>query len=275
MEPETQITFPIPTDNAAAAAVAEISNSFLPLYPLDQPLIQVPVKKGIKEGLAQFATLTIRRPAEKELIEREKKSRPGLAQITKHESQVEGGDATADLELATKLVVAIEGYNLHDGLPADEKRNVGPDNVQKIPATLRLAALAALYASTCEVWTLDLENGVAVVRQELGTGADPDFILLHTMDISDEALRTQFKRQTQQVLVNSKDPRVQRQSVRLNLAKIVEFYNRYFLDLEGASIGGEAYHVGLKGQALALLDAYYKRQVMMALTTALEEGLQD
>lgn len=276
MEPETQTTFPTQIGIMEVAAVAMATNSPEPkLYPLDQQFIQVAVKKGIVAGEPQFATITLRRPTEKELLEREKKSRAGLAQISKHESQLEAGDESADLELVSKLVVAIEGYNLRDGLPGDEVRVVNAQNVGKVPATLRLAALKGLYASTCEVYTLDLENGVAVIKQEIGTHAEPDYVILHTLDISDENLRTTYKAKTQQVLVNSKDPRIQRQSVRMNLAKIVEFYNRYMLDLEGVSIGDEPYHAGLKGQALGLLDAYYKRQVMMALTTALEDGLQD
>ena len=273
MEPETQITFPIPTENAAADADAPTTT--IPNYPLDQQFIHVPVKKGIIAGEAQFATITMRRPLEKELIEREKKSRAGLAQVSKFEQALEAGDDSADLELATKLVTAIAGFNMRDGQPLEATRSVGLDNVGKIPATLRLAGLKGLYASICDVYTLDLENGVAVIKQELGTRNEPDYVIFHTLDISDEKLRTSYKVKTQTVMVNSKDPRIQRQSVRLNLAKIVEFYNTYFISIEGVSIADQPYTESQRPQALTLIDAYWKRQVMTTLTTALEDGLQD
>ena len=91
MEPETQTTFPTQTGNAATAVAMETNSPEQKLYPLDQQFIQVAVKKGIVAGEAQFATITLRRPSEKELLEREKKSRAGLAQITQTRKPARSG----------------------------------------------------------------------------------------------------------------------------------------------------------------------------------------
>ena len=178
-------------------------------------------------------------------------SLPGASHQTRKPAR--SGRRNVLMELATKLVVAIEGYNLHDGLPANDKRDVHAQNVRE--SACHAAAGGAqrlLNASTGDVFTLDLENGV-VIEQEIGTHADPDYVLLHTIDISDGRTCARRTKRRPANDVNSEDPRIQRQSVRMNLAKIVEFYNRYFLDLEGVSLGDEPYHSGRKAEALSLL----------------------
>jgi len=274
-ETETQITTQMIPPMTATADQVPVNATVPPdnFYPLDEPTYEVKIKSGILAGKPSFATLTVRRPSEKELIEREKNSVASGRQINKDEVLMDTGDASQELALATKIVLSISGFDLKDGLARHETRNVNADLAKRIPASMRLAALRGLYNSTCAVYTLDLENGLAIIKQEIGTEEDPDFTIFHTLDISDEALISSYKSRTQKHSVNSKDPRVQKTIFKSDLAKIVEFYNNCFVELEGASINGLP--ASNKQQTLGLIDAYFKRQVMQCVTQALETGLQD
>src|SRR5262249_20983462 len=134
----------------------------------------------------------LRKPTLPELIEREGQIKYELVEVNQREEEIRTDDETANARLWDKLILAVKGYR---GAP--DWRELLPEEKAAFRPGHKVTAIRALYAGSCQVEGGD--EGVSIgadvwtVRQEIGAGAEPDFVVRHTLREPTEAERVRFK----------------------------------------------------------------------------------
>src|SRR5262249_39260557 len=213
----------------------------------------------------------LRKPTLAELIEREGQIKYELVEVNAREEEIRTDDETANARLWDKLILAVKGYR-----GAADWRELSPEEKSALRPGHKVMTVRALYAGSCQIEGDD--DGVSIgadvwtVRQEIGAGAEPDFIVRHTLREPTEAERIKFK-QSSSSTSYVKGAKKSQVRVRTHLKSYVELYDALLKIVEGGSING---FVGADLELFrAAIDPMWKRQIIQCLMGALEAQLSD
>lgn len=229
-----------------------------------EAVVQLQIKRGEKTETLQHK---LRRPTLDELIAREQQSVAEVEEVAPNEDAWHEDSQAANGKLWDKCIVGVTGYRIGGELAADFVP-VSPDIAAKIPLTHKATAISGLYLAKCTVEQgedegFSLDGDTHTIRQAIGAGDEPDFVLLHTLRQPTEAeLRDYNKRASTATSVSGSRKRKIR--VRTNLKADVELYDKLAVSLTGAT-----------PPEPRMVDPIFKRQVVQTLIASLNASLLD
>lgn len=221
-------------------------------YPLDWETQKVHLGKG--------RTVTLRRPTAEEILKRDAELQTEIP-IGK-----DGGyalpDPTVNEEIDAKyfdlVKVGSEGY---DG---------------EIPEQHKATAFTGLYAREIYVdEDFSLDDDVVPVLEEVGSGAEPDFTIVHHLRPPTEGEIKMYRRKSAKGELKPGKRGRQKFVTQSNLRTAMQFYSMWLIKVTGATVGGE------DTQSLPLpvltghVDPLIQRQVVNAVVEAYTAKLSD
>lgn len=235
-------------------------------YPLNQSEIEVTIT-------ARHLTLghKLSKPTLDQLIARDSATVIETEEVGANEDSLNVDDHVANSRLWDALAVAVRGYRMSgdDAEKAQAWRDATDEIKAKIPTAHKAAALRGMFDSFCEVEqeevdTFALDGGDTVtVRQEIGRGIEPEFIIRYAMQQPSETQRRDYvKRATRATTLRGQRKRKTR--IQFNLRADVEMFDALCAGIEGATPADKS-----------LVSPIHKRQVVQALMGALETSLSD
>ena len=235
-------------------------------YPLTdaEAIIQIFTKRGDKTETIQHK---LRRPTLAELIEREQQSVAEIEEIAPNEDSWTEDSQAANGKLWDKCILGVTGYRISGQLATDFVA-VSPETAAKIPLAHKATAISGLYASKCTVDAgeeegFSLDGDTYTIRQAIGAGEEPDFVVLHTLKAPTEGqLRDYNKRASTATSVSGSRKRKIR--VRTNLKADVELYDALAVSITGAT-----------PPEPRMVDPIFKRQAVQTLIASLNASLLD
>ncbi len=242
------------------------------LYPFDADSFEVAFNARPTAENPTIVYHRLRKPTLQELIERESQITYELIELNSREDEIKSDDETANARLWDKIVLQVKGYR-----GFDEWREITDEEKAQMKPGHKVTAIRALYAGSCSIE--GDEDGVSIgadvwtIRQEIGAGNEPDFIVRHTLREPTEAERVKFKRSNSSTsyVKGAKKSQVR---VRTNLKAYCELYDALIENVTGATVTDE-YWSQRSRDFLSAIDPIWKRQVIQTLMSALEAQLSD
>lgn len=253
-------------------------------YPLDQSSFEVSITVKLSDDKSQKLEHKLTRPTLADLIERDAQSVTELEEIAPGEDTFHTEVESANAKLWDKIAKQIRGYKTA-GITKDAWAEVTPELAAKIPASHKSTAISGLYASRCVVVKDDdegfnLDGDTFIIRQELGAGEEPDYVILHTLKQPTESQRREYEKaagKASQVFGSRK----RKIRIRTNLKAEVALYDKLIERVDGATVSGEAWDSYMAeskeqlGGFVAAVDPVFKRQVIQTLLSSLSASLSD
>ena len=236
-------------------------------YDFTKSEFQVALNLKLNPEKSITVTHNLRRPSLAELVERENQSVAEVEEVSPGEDAWHNDNEAANSRLWDKCALSVSGYKV-GGQSAVDTVTVSPEIAAKIPSAHKSTAISGLYASKCEVERADdegfnLDGDTYIVRQEIGAGEVPDFVIRHELRQPTESeLRDYSRRANTATQVTGSRKRKIR--VRTNLKADVELYDKLAVSLTGATPPDP--HA---------CDPIFKRQVVQTLLASLTASLSD
>jgi len=242
-------------------------------YPFDADTYAVAFNARPNSETPQIVHHRLRKPTLQELIEREGQITYEMIEINSREEEMKSEDDAANSRLWDKIILQVKGYR-----SADEWRDITEEEKAQMRPGHKATAIRAMYAGSCSIE--GDEDGVSIgadtwtVKQEIGAGTEPDYIVRHILREPTEAERSKYKRSASSTsyIKGAKKARVM---VRTNLRAYVELYDALMQGVEGATVFGAQFEDAGRGHFLNAIDPIWKRQVIQTLMSALEAQLSD
>lgn len=237
------------------------------LYPLDQNEFEIAISIKLAEDRSKQLHHKVRRPTMAELLERESQSVTEMEEVAPGEDAFHTEMDGANSRLYDKIAIQIKGYKAAGVNPA-EWTTPTPEMLAKIPTAHKSTVVSGLYLSKCDVEAdnedgFDLDGGSYVVKQEIGAGDEPDYVIRHTLRAPTETERRDYDKaagKASQVFGSRK----RKIRFRTNLKAEVALYDKLFISLDGATPANPE-----------SVDPIFKRQAVQALLTSLNASLSD
>jgi hypothetical protein len=241
------------------------------LYPFDADFIEVAFNARPNSESPLIVYHKLRKPTLQELIEREGLISYEIVELNSREEELKADEDTANARLWDKIILQVKGYR-----GAEDWRDLSEEEKAAMRPGHKSTAIRAMYAANCEIE--GDEDGVSIsadtwtVRQEIGVGNEPDYVVRHTLREPTEAERAKYKRSASSTsyIKGAKKARVM---VRTNLRAYIELYDALIQVIEGGTFGGDV------GAYLELfkpaIDPIWKRLVIHTLMSTLEAQLSD
>lgn len=241
------------------------------LYPLDQSETEVQLfyTREITEDGKVIDTIThrLRRPTLPELLERESQSVAEVEEVAPNEDAWHEDSQAANAKLWDKVCLGVKGYRL-GGQLVTEMLPMTPKLAAIMPTAHKATAIAGLYVAKCTVEGsvdegFNLDGDTYTIRQELGAGETPQYVILHTLKQPTEGELREYNRRanTATSVTGSRKRKIR---VRTNLKADVELYDKLATAITGATPGDPR-----------MVDPIFKRQVVQTLIAKLNVSLSD
>lgn len=225
-----------------------------PLYALDWQQTTIDLGKGRR--------LTVRRPTQAEIIARDAELQTEIP-IGK-DGSYQLPDPTANEAIDAKyfdlLKLGDEGYGYAGTIPEQHKS----------------AAFNGLY--TREIYvdeSFDFEAAQVVVLEEIGSGVEPDFTVVHVMRQPSEAELKLYRRKSAGGEIKPGKRGRQIFKTSSNLKAAMSFYAQWLISVEGATVDGREYSDAERAAFIAHVDPLIQRQVVNAVVEAYTAKLSD
>ncbi|HEY7181114.1 MAG TPA: hypothetical protein VIC84_06835 [Blastocatellia bacterium] len=246
------------------------------LYPLDQESITVKIRAG-KFTLEHI----LRRPTLLQLNEREKELSVQTEEVVPGENRLINDDEESNAKLWDKLIIAVKGYQ-YDGVAADIWLQWTPTIAatlgELIPDTHKSEAVRGLYQTKFEIERPkdEEEQGFALgatthtIIQKIGA-----FEIRHYLTAPKEGQRREARKKFSETRYMGNAGNF-RTKVLTYLQPYVDFYDKLFMGIGGATLGGMCYgHISQRADFLAAIDPIYKRGAIDALMKSYNVALSD
>lgn len=223
-------------------------------YKLDWDQTVIDLGKGRK--------LTLRRPTHAEILARESEMQSEIP-IGK-----DGGyvlpDPTLNEAIDAKyfdlVKVGDEGYGYAGTIPEQHKA----------------AAFTGLYSREIYVdEEFDLSQDQVPVLEEIGSGLEPDFTIVHVMRPPTEAELKIYRRKSSAGEIKPGKRGRQKFVTQSNLRTAMSFYAQWLVDIVGATVEGKAFSEAERAAFIAHVDPLIQRQVTNAVVEAFTAKLSD
>lgn len=228
----------------------------------------------------------LRRPTKQELVDHENQTKVESRQI----GQTDEGEQLvttsqsserANAALWDKIATDVRHYDFEDGVAPTEWRPLEDHMRPMIPSTHKDTAILGMYAGVAKV---ERETGRTAfkvagsarvrVRQEIGAGEEPDFVVTHILRHPTEAEWSRYRARavTRLNVQGSKEPRT---IVRTNLTAAGELYDALLARIEGASVGGAGWTDESRESFISLVDPKIKQLIVTVFAQSWEVDLRD
>lgn len=214
----------------------------------------------IKLGGGKF-THEMRRPQLDELLERDRGLQTEIP--IGRDGSYQMPDPTAaedvDAELYDRLTVSTSGY------------------AGAVPTSHKAAAVRGLYNREFAIAEgSDIFGDEVSVTEEIGSGAEADFTIVHVLRQPTEEELRQYRRKTASAGEVKPGKRGKQIFVsRSNLKAAIAFYDQLMVAVRGAHIGGETFRDDLRQAFANAVDPLIKKDVVSLFVGELTQGLSD
>lgn len=218
------------------------------LYPLDWKDQEVRLGKG------RFVH-TVRRPTAEEVLEREKNLQSEIPIGADGSYKLPDPSATEDVDVPfyDKIALGATGY---------------PEGTA-VPASHKSAVITGIYRREIYVAEdADIFGEEVPVTEEIGSGDEPDFTVIHWMRQPTEEELKKFRRRNGAGEVKPGKRGRQILVTKSNLRLMMEHYDKWLVRIEGGTSEEVA-------QPTDLIDPLIQRRVVQALVDAISGGLLD
>lgn len=255
-----------------------------PAYPFDQNEFNIPITIKFSDSKSLTITHKLTRPQMPDLLERESQSTTEMEEVAPNEDAFHTDTEGANAKLWDKVAKQVQGYKLA-GFSKDDWLDVTPEVAAKIPSGHKNAAISGIYAARCIVEResddgFNLDGESYVVRQEIGAGDDPAYIIRHTLRQPTESERREYDKSAGKAsqVFGSRKRKIR---FRTNLKAEVALYDKLVERVDGGTVRGETWDTYTAeskeqlGGFVATIDPILKRQVVQALLSSLSASLSD
>jgi hypothetical protein len=228
----------------------------------------------------------LRRPSKQELVEHEDQVKLETREVGKNEegeklTSTTYEDSRAHCNLWDKIVIEVRNYDLEDGSEPTAWRQIDHNLRSLIPSTHKATAIRGMYTGVAEVEkekdrkTFRLIGSQKIrVRQEIGAGEEPDFIVIHILRRPSETEWSRYQSRAVST-VEVRGSKKSRIRVQTNLSAATELYDALLLRIEGASIAGAGWTDSRRQEFIDLVDPKIKDQVITAFASDWQVDLRD
>lgn len=243
-----------------------MSETLTKSYPLTdaETVVQLHIKRGDKSETIQHK---LRRPSLDELIAREQQSVAEIEEVAPNEDSWTEDSQAANGKLWDKCIIGVTGYRI-DGQLAIDFVAVSGETAAKIPLSHKNTAISGLYLSKCTIEQgedegFSLDDPTHTIRQAIGAGDEPDYVILHTLRQPTEAELREYNKHAS-TATSVSGTRKRKIRVRTNLKADVELYDKLATGIAGAT-----------PPEPRMVDPISKRQVVQTLIASLNASLSD
>ncbi len=261
-----------------------IGQPALPAYPFDQNEFNIPISIKFSDSKTLTITHKLARPTLADLLERESQSMTEMEEVAPNEDAFHTDAEGANAKLWDKVAKQVQGYKAA-GVSKDDWADVTPELAAKIPSGHKNAAISGIYAARCVVERdsddgFNLDGESYIIRQEIGTGDEPSYVVRHTLRQPTESERREYDKaagKASQVFGSRK----RKIRFRTNLKAEVALYDKLIERVDGATVRGQSwdsYTAESKEQLggfIGIIDPIFKRQAVQALLSSLSASLSD
>lgn len=244
------------------------------LYPLDLNVIVVSFNARPNAETPKIVWHKLKKPTLEQLNERESQIKSELVNISSSEDEDRTDETVANANLWRKLIVAVKGYR-----SAADWRELSDAEKDAMKPGHKSRAITQMYMGACLVESSeDDEVSIGaetwVIRQEIGAGREPDFVVRHSLREPTQSEWEKFKGTAARMsyVRGSKRPR---RKFRTSLKSHCELYDSTMLSIDGATVGGKAFSPETCKAFLSQMDPIWKRKVIETLIDTLEGQSSD
>lgn len=190
-----------------------------------------------------------------------------------------------DAEMQTEIPIGRDGgYALPDPTLNDEVDAKYFDLVKcevtgyegEMPEQHKAAAFRGLYEREIYVdEDFNLAQDIVPVLEEIGSGVEPDFTIVHVMRPPSESELKLYRRKSAAGEFKPGKRGRQRFVSQSNLKAAVSLYSQWLQEITGATVGGEVFTPELRDAFVNNVDPLVKRQVVNAVVDAYTAKLSD
>jgi len=243
-------------------------------YPFDLEFIAVSFNARPKSETPKIVWHKLRKPTLQQLKDRESQIKSELVSISSREDEDRSDDSAANANLWRKLIVAVKGYR-----GAADWRELTEAEKEEMKPGHKSRAIAQMYMGSCLVDAAeDDEVGIGaetwVIRQEIGAGREPDFVVRHSLREPTKAEWEKFNGAALRVshVRGAKRPR---RKINTSLQTYCDLYDAILLSIDSGTVGGKAFTPETRKAFLAQIDPTWKREIIATLMATLEGQSSD
>jgi hypothetical protein len=173
----------------------------------------------------------------------------------------------ADEHFYNKLILGITGAKLDedDEFPADEFREFAPEIIEKLRTGIKIGVITRLYECYCGLErTVSPESNEQRVHQRIDRNSS-SFNITHTLLKPTEDESYTFRTNIVRGYFSTNEDGQEVIELKLNLSAAVEFYDRLILNIENATVGGQAFSSETRRAFLEAINPVYKLRVLEPL----------
>lgn len=250
------------------------SEAELKLYPFDLEFIEVPFNARPNAEKPKTVWHKLRKPTLQQLKDRESQIKSELVSISSREDEDRSDDRAANANLWRKLIVAVKGYRSATDwreLSDAEKDEMKPGHKARAIEQMYTAAFVVEVGDDDEV-CIGAETWV--IRQEVGAGREPDFVIRHSLREPTASEWDKFKGTAQRTSYIRGSKRLRRK-FNASLQSYCEIYDAILLSVDGGTVGGHVFSAGARKAFLFHVDPIWKRKIIETLINTLEGQSSD
>lgn len=244
------------------------------LYPLDLEFVSVSFNARPNSEKPKIVWHKLRKPTLDQLNKRESQIRNELVNISSSEDEDRTDETVANANLWRALIVSVKGYR-----DAADWRELSDAEKDEMKPGHKSRAIAQMYVGACFVEASeDDEVSIGaetwVIRQEIGAGREPDFVVRHSLREPTQGEWEKFKGTAARMsyVRGAKRPR---RKFSTSLKSFCDLYDATLLSIDGATVGDKAFSPETRKAFLSQVDPIWKRKIIETLINTLEGQSSD
>lgn len=255
-------------------AKGESPSEETPPYPFDLEFIVVSFNARPNSETPKIVSHKLRKPTLQQLKDRESQIKSELVSVSSREDEDVSDETAANANLWRKLIVEVKGYK-----GAEDWRAITDAEKDDMKPGHKSRAIAQMYMGSCTVEggeDDDVEIGAEtwVIRQEIGAGREPAFVVRHSLREPTSPEWEKFKGKALRVshVRGAKRPR---RKINTSLQSYCDLYDAVALSIDGGTVAGQPLGSNNRKAFLAQIDPIWKREIIAVLVATLEGQSSD
>lgn len=219
----------------------------------------------------------LRRPTKAELVEREQHVQFEQESASETETETRYDSERANRYLWDKVITHVSGYDIGDGVPLAEWREINDLLRSLIPAPHKSRSIAGMYRSSVEIDHAQKSQGfrlVGAIEVRVTQKIASIYSVTHVLRRPTESEWLSYQGRAVRTLEvkGSKTSRVKYQT---NLSAACDLYDALLERIEGVTLGGEEFRREQREGFISAVDAVWKQQVITAFANDYGAQLRD
>lgn len=262
------------TTERAFDKIEELIEEAPKLYPFDLEFIAVSFNARPNTETPKTVWHKLKKPTLQQLKQHEGQIKSELIGVSSREDEERVDDSIANTNLWHRLILSVRGYR-----GAADWRTLSDAEKDEMKPGHKSRAIRQMYACVCLVEANeddDVSIGAEtwVIRQEIGAGREPDFVVFHSLREPDKREWEKFKGTARRVSY-VRGAKQTRTKINTSLQAYCDLYDSILLSIDGGTVRGQPFSAENRKGFLAEVDPIWKRKIIETLMDTLEGQSSD